>query len=182
MFEGIMELIYQLYYLILEQCICKKEVTLSAGSQSSYYLDCRKITMSPEGVDLIGNILMPKMKGITAVGGLEVGAISIATAVVSKCPITKCIKGFFVRKEIKKHGLQNAIEGCSLDKNDVVAIVEDVITSGSSVLQAINAVKSTEATISGVFCLVDRLQGAKEKFDELKINFVSLFTIKDFGL
>ncbi|MCS6975381.1 MAG: phosphoribosyltransferase family protein, partial [Gemmatales bacterium] len=91
------------------------------------------------------------------------------------------LEGFCVRKEAKSHGTQKRIEG-RLEPGFRVAIVEDVMTTGGSVLTAIEAVRQAGAEIVGVICLLDRLQGARERIEGMGLRFEPLFTIRDLGL
>jgi len=135
------------------------EFILSSGKKSNFYIDCRKITLHPEGSRLIAKIIMEKIKGlkIDAIGGLTLGADPITSSVVS----ISNIPGFIVRKKEKAHGTKQKIEG-HLKSGWNVVVVEDVATTGASALQAISAVEAAGAKVVKVISVVDREEGAKE--------------------
>ena len=134
------------------------EFVLSSGKKSNLYIDCRKITLHPEGARLIGRIILDKIKGqkIDAIGGLTLGADPITSTVVAMSDIP----GFIVRKKEKEHGTRQKIEGL-LEPGWNVVVVEDVATSGASALQAIEAVEAAGAKVAKVISVVDREEGAK---------------------
>jgi len=145
--------------LLKERAVKFGEFTLSSGKKSGFYVDCRKVTLHPEGAKLIGNIVLAKIKGlkIDAVGGLTLGADPITSAVVTLSDIP----GFIVRKKEKEHGTKQKIEGI-LEPGWSVVIVEDVATTGTSALEAIQAVEAAGAKVVKVIAVVDREEGAKE--------------------
>src|SRR3989339_807424 len=112
------------------------EFTLSSGKKSDFYVDCRKVTLHPQGAKLIGKIILEKIKGlkIDAVGGMTMGADPIIGAVITLSDLP----GFIVRKKAKEHGTKQKIEGI-IEKGFNVLIVEDVATTGASALEAITA-------------------------------------------
>ncbi len=135
-----------------------------------------------EALALLGELLFQATSdlNIQAVGGLEVGAIPMSAACVYRYhQAGKPMEGFFVRKKAKDHGSQELVEGV-LKAGDNVAILDDVLTTGESVVQAIEAVEAKGATVSRVVCIVDRLQGAKERL--AKYDFQPLFTVRDLGI
>jgi orotate phosphoribosyltransferase len=135
------------------------EFTLSSGKKSDFYVDCRKVTLHPQGAKLIGRIIIEKLKGlkVDAIGGLTLGADPITSAVVTLGEIP----GFIVRKKAKEHGTQQKIEGL-IEPGWKVVIVEDVATTGASTLQAIEAAKAAGAEVIKVISVVDREEGAAE--------------------
>ena len=135
------------------------EFTLSSGKKSNFYIDCRKITLHPEGSRLIAKIIMDKIKNlkVDAIGGLTLGADPITSSVVS----ISDIPGFIVRKKTKEHGTKQKIEG-HIKSGWNVVVVEDVATTGASALQAIEAVEAAGAKVVKVISVVDHEEGAKE--------------------
>jgi orotate phosphoribosyltransferase len=135
------------------------EFTLSSGKKSNFYVDCRKVTLHPQGAKLIGKIILDKIKNlkVDAIGGLTLGADPITSAVVT----LGNIPGFIVRKKAKEHGTQQKIEGIIKPGWNVV-IVEDVATTGASALQAIEAAEAIGAKVVKVISVVDREEGAAE--------------------
>ena len=163
----------------------KKRVVLSSGKVSNYYFDGRITSLSSEGSYYIASIIinMLKKEKVDAIGGLTLGADPIVGAVVALSYTQKNpINGFLVRKETKKHGMQNLIEGTPLKKSSKVVIVDDVVTSGGSTIKAIEAVQKIGCKVVRVIAIVDRLAGAKENIAKYNCKLESIFTIKDFGV
>jgi orotate phosphoribosyltransferase len=135
------------------------DFTLSSGKKSDFYVDCRKVTLHPQGAKLIGKIILEKIKDlkIDAIGGLTLGADPIIGAVVTLSDIP----GFIVRKKAKEHGTGQKIEGL-IEKGWNVLIVEDVATTGGSALQAIEAAEAAGAKVVKVISVVDRQEGAAD--------------------
>ena len=166
--------------LLLRLSLRLGDFTLASGGISPYYVDARKATMTAKGQRLTGKICYGLIQEVgwaaSHVGGLTLGADPVTYAIVQYSYEYKMsLDGFTIRKEAKDHGTRQQIEG-GLPKDAQVVIIDDVITSGDSVLTAIDAVCSHGATILGVLCLVDREGGAQEKLDKLGIQLVSVFT------
>ena len=138
-------------------------IQLSSGKMSDRYFDGRKITLHPRGMNLFARAIleMADLAKIDAVGGPSIGADPIATAVslIAFLEKKKEIPAFLVRKEPKRYGLQKQVEGADLKPGMSVLIVEDVVTSGQSILNAISAVEANGAKIAQVICLLDRDEG-----------------------
>jgi len=150
----------QLKRLLFETGAVKTgEFILSSGKKSSFYIDCRKVTLHPQGAKLIGKIILEKIKGlkVDAIGGLTLGADPIISTVVALSDIP----GFIVRKKEKEHGTKQKIEGLIAPGWKVV-IVEDVATTGASALEAIQAAEAVGAKVVKVISVVDREEGAAE--------------------
>lgn len=149
---------------------------LSAGELRDVYFDLRRVTMHPRGASLVSELMLERLGSVDAVGGMESGAIPIATAIALK---SGTVRAFFVRKAEKNHGRRRRTEGC-IKHGDVVAFVEDVTTSGNSVLSGIAAVEQLGCTIAKVVCILDRESGAKERIESSGYPFESLFSERDF--
>lgn len=157
--------------------------TLASGKESNYYINSKKVLFHSEAVALLGEALWDATRdlNIQAIGGLEVGAIPMATAaVLAYHQHGRELEGFFVRKQAKGHGSKDRIEGV-LPASARVALVDDVLTTGGSVQQALTEVEQAGATVMAVICIVDRLEGARELLSP-RYNYQSLFTIRDFGV
>jgi orotate phosphoribosyltransferase len=157
--------------------------TLASGKESTYYINSKKALFHSECAALLGDALFETTKdlNIQAIGGLEIGALPLATAAVIRYhDAGRTVEGFFVRKLAKDHGSKERIEGL-LEPGWRVAIVDDVLTTGGSALEAVKAVEERGAIVAAVVCIVDRLQGAREVFAP-KYPFLPLFTIRDFGI
>ena len=139
---------------------------LASGEYSSYYFDSKKLTLNPKGAYIVGKYFFEKLKNsdARAVGGMALAAIPIVTAVTLVSYLEeKPIPAFFVRPERKGHGTLKLIEGnLPIDKSYPVAIIDDVVTTGGSILKAINAVRKEGYIISDVMCILDRNEGGRE--------------------
>jgi orotate phosphoribosyltransferase len=157
--------------------------TLASGKESTYYINSKKVLFYSEAVALLGEALWEATQDldIGAIGGLEVGAIPMATAaVLSYHQRGRPLEGFFVRKQAKGHGSRERVEGV-LPAGARVAVVDDVLTTGGSVMQAIAEVEKAGGTVAVVICIVDRLEGARELLTP-RYLYRPLFTIRDFGV
>jgi len=137
---------------------------LASGRESPYYVDCRPVTHSAEGLTLIGEIIFDLIKdqGVQAVGGLTMGADPMAHAVaLISYQQGQPINAFSVRKEAKGHGTGRLIEG-PFRAGARVVVVEDVITTGGSAHRAIEAVQAAGGEVLGVLAVVDREEGGAE--------------------
>jgi orotate phosphoribosyltransferase len=157
--------------------------TLASGKESTYYINSKKALFNSEAVWLLGDLLwdLTKDLDIQAMGGLEVGAIPMSTAAALRYhEEDRALEGFFVRKQAKEHGAKQRVEGI-VGPGMRVAMVDDVFTSGMSVLQAIEEVEKIGAKVVAVACIVDRLEGAREKLAS-RYEYRPIFTIRDFGI
>ncbi|RLE48603.1 MAG: orotate phosphoribosyltransferase [Candidatus Methanomethylicota archaeon] len=152
-------------------CIAFGEFTLSAGGKSPYYIDLRRIPSYPElydkvtdlYVDLLHKLDFDKVVGI-ATAGIPIAAL---TAYKLNKPF------LYVRKEAKDYGLQKQIEGV-LERGDKVVVVDDVITTGSNIIRAVDAIRSAGAVVNKAVVLVDREQGGSEALRKLDVELLSI--------
>ena len=158
---------------------------LASGGTSSYYIDGKMSEVFSRSARLIGEVIYERTRDlqIDAIGGLEVGAVPMAAAAVIAYDLHgREIEGFWVRDEVKKHGTQKLIEG-NLRPGSRVAVLEDVVTKGSSALKAIDAVEGIGCRVVLVLALVDRLCGAGELFRQRGVtSYQPIFTIRDLGV
>ena len=184
---GVEALRGELRDLIVELCVERREITLSSGKKSDFYLDLRRLLMRPRGVKLAGELLLERLgsggPAVDAVGGMAVGAVPLVAAVLAAAARDPhaALVGFFVRKEAKKHGLGNRLEG-AFAPGQSVALVEDTTTTGGSTLDALDAVLEAGGKVLRVLCLVDRGEGAREAFAARGIALEPLFTRADLGV
>lgn len=174
----------RLLELIKQRAVIHQEVTLASGQKSSYYIDARSLFLHGPSATLIGEALYELTKDLPmqAIGGPAVGALPLTVAVTMHYDkMGMGMEGFFIRKEAKTHGLQKTVEGV-LPVAGKVVIVEDVFTTGGSVMTAIEAVQEAGAKVIAVVGIVDRLQGARERFEALGIQFRTICTIRDLGV
>ncbi|MDY3556877.1 orotate phosphoribosyltransferase [Gemmata sp. JC717] len=158
------------------------DFTLASGKKSTYYVNSKKVLFHAEALTLLGELLYDATKDLEfqAMGGLEVGAIPMAAAALTAFHRNgRHLEGFFVRKKAKEHGAKELVEG-QVNAGDKVVVIDDVLTTGGSVVQAIEAVEAKGATVLRVVCICDRLQGARDAL--AKYDFRPLFTIRDFGI
>ena len=179
----------QLRKFLLEKSVQFGSFTLSSGQQSDFYVDCRKTSMDPRGGILIGKLgwkairlYAHKLKiELNSIGGLTMGADPIAFAIANTATNEKTfpvLQTFSIRKESKNHGAKKQIEG-NFEKGDSVVIVDDVITTGNSAIQAIDAVKKGGGEVAFVFSLVDREEKGKEEIEKKGVDVISLFRRSD---
>jgi orotate phosphoribosyltransferase len=152
------------------------EFTLASGAKSNRYFEGKLLTLHPEGANRVGEAIFNILEktDVDAVGGLIIGAIPIATAVsMVSYQRGRPISAFLVRENPKEHGTQRLIEG-NLAPGSRVAIVDDVITKGGSVIKAIQAVESSGCKVVKVITIVDRHEGGSEKLIADGYDFVPL--------
>ena len=181
-----MELRERLFQLLKEKAYKRGKFILTSGKESDFYIDCRPVTLHPEGAYLIGKLLFERLRHspgkIQAVGGMTMGADPMATAV----SLISYVEGnpvfaFLVRKEAKKHGRGLWIEGIqNLPEGTEVAILEDVVTTGGSTIKAIERAKEEGLKVARVLAIVDRDEGGRENLKKYGYELESLFTRHDF--
>jgi orotate phosphoribosyltransferase len=163
-----------------EHALIIGEVTLTSGKVAQYYVDAKRAILLPAGFAALGELVAGHARdlGATAVGGLTMGADAPACAALAG---GADVKAFFVRKETKAHGLQRRIEGPPLEPGERCLIVEDVVTTGGSTIQAIEAVREAGHEIVGVVAILDRLAGGAEAIREAAggAPYIALATIDD---
>jgi orotate phosphoribosyltransferase len=156
------------------------EVTLTSGRTASYYVDAKRAILRPAGFRALSELVASYAKSweATAVGGLTMGADAPACAALAG---GADVKAFFVRKETKQHGLQRRVEGPPLAPGERCLIVEDVVTTGGSTVQAIEAVLAEGYAVCGVVSVLDRLAGGAEAIAAASggAPYVALATIDD---
>ncbi len=171
--------------LIRRKALKFGDFTLASGKKATYYLDCKQVTLDPEGalliaegvLDLLGGGQIPK-----AIGGMAIGADPITAAVVTMSAVRGTpITGFMIRKEPKGHGTNQFVEG-PVEPGDDVVIVEDVVTTGGSSLAAIERAEGFGLKVVRVLGIVDRMEGGAQTFSQRGYPFASLLTIRDFGV
>ena len=171
----------RLLQLIKERALVIGKVRLSSGKESDYYLDERIVTLSPEGAYLTAKIILDMLKDVevNAIGGPTLAADPIVGAVTAVSYAEgKPISGFIVRKEAKGHGMGKQVEG-PIESGFKVAIVDGTMTTGTSVLKAIEAVEKEGCQVVKVILLIDRLEGGRERIREQGYNFAAVFTRDD---
>ena len=172
--SRLIELVIEKAFRYSEEPVFK----LVSGKMSRYYFNCKAVTLNPEGMYLIGNILFDSVKdaNIHGIGGLTLGADPIAYAVAYTSYLNKKpIEAFVVRKTPKSHGTMQWIEG-NIRSGDRVVIVDDVITTGQSTIQAIERAKEGGLNIIKIVTLIDRQEGGKEAVEALGYKVDAIIT------
>jgi orotate phosphoribosyltransferase len=173
----------QLREILRQRSLRIGDFTLTSGKKSSYYLDCRMTTLDPNGALLIGRIILQRIRrnniATDAIGGLTLGADPIATAVAVVSAIEgRPLPAFIVRKEAKGHGTQRSIEGWDGKPGSRVIVVDDVCTTGDSILKAADRAEEAGYTVAAAFCIVDREEGGTELIAK-RYPFYPLLTAKE---
>lgn len=159
-----------------------KGFKLASGATSPFYVDCRVLMAHPGPRALVAQLASDAMKNlpVDCIGGLEIGAISIATAISDQAHRAgKDWRTFVVRKQAKDHGTGKLIEGAAT-AGDRAVVVDDVLTSGGSVVKAVLAAREAGLKVSHALVIVDRQeQDGRKKVEDLGVTLISLLTIKD---
>jgi len=169
--------------LLRSKSLVRGEITLSSGQKSNYYLDCKLVTLDPEGALLTGYCVLELLNEMEvrpdAIGGLSMGADPVVSAAVMVSELENTpLPGFLVRKEAKQHGRQKQIEGLDSVRGKKVVIVDEVCTTGGSTQEAIDAAEREGAEVVAVISLVDREEGGSEKL-RAKYSYRSIFTARE---
>jgi orotate phosphoribosyltransferase len=157
------------------------EVTLTSGRKAQYYVDAKRAILLPDTFAAIGALVADRARAweASAVGGVPVSAIPVACAALA----AGIPRAFIVRKERKEHGLQRWIEGPELAPGERCVIVEDVVTTGGSTIEALERVRSEGLTVAGVVSVLDRLAGGAQAIQaalgEGQGKYEALTTIDD---
>lgn len=157
------------------------DFTLSSGQKSSYYINGKLVTLNPYGSVAVGRLLLSLLPENTeAVAGLTLGADPIVSAVgVVSVYENRPIIPLIVRKETKGHGTMAYIEGPALSAGANVVVLEDVVTTGASAMQAVERLRAAGYTVDQVISLIDRQQGGAEFYEKQGLKFQAVFTIAD---
>lgn len=169
----------RLIALLREHALVIGEVVLTSGATASYYVDAKRATLRADGFAAMGELVARQAGewGATAIGGTTMGADPVACAALAGGFPGKA---FFVRKEVKPHGLSRRIEGPLLGADERCVVVEDVVSTGGSTLIAIAALADAGHEICGVISVLDRLSGGREAIEAAAgAPYVALCTIDD---
>ena len=174
--------------ILVERSYKEGDFLLASGRRSDYYFDCRVTALHAEGAELIGNLFFEAVSEIIAsgtpvkgVGGMTMGADPLvsATTVVSSQQ-GKPLNGLLVRKESKGHGTNQFVEGlANFETGDPVVVLEDVVTTGGSLLKACQRIESAGLKIVAVCCILDREEGGREKLKEAGYELKAIFTRRE---
>ena len=168
----------QLAKRIAEVALLRGEFTLRSGRKSNYYLDKYRFETQPDVLAALGKMLADRVTVDTdRIAGAELGAVPLAaaTGMAANKPFV------FIRNQKKDYGTAKQIEGV-LNPGETVMIVEDVLTTGGQVLEAVKTLQEAGAKIERIVAVIDRLEGARENIERAGMVFESLFTSKDLGI
>ena len=174
----------RLLEIVKDKAIVHGKVTLSSGKEADYYVDLRRITLDGEASPLVGRVMRDLTKDLDydAVGGLTLGADPVATSMLHAAAAAgDRLDAFVVRKAGKAHGLQQRIEGPSIEGRRVL-IVEDTSTTGASPLDAAKAAQDAGATVVAVATIADRATGADRVFADHGLDYRHVYGLEDLGL
>jgi len=167
--------------LLLERSVRRGDFVLASGRKSAFYIDARRTTMAGEGLAVVGALGVAALERRgwkpRAIGGLTLGADPVAYAIA----LAGKIDAFTVRKKPKEHGTGRRIEGC-FERGYAVVIVEDVVTTGASALEAIGAVTAEGGRILGVLAVVDREEGGRPAIESAGYALEVLTSARELGL
>ncbi|MCP5054293.1 MAG: orotate phosphoribosyltransferase [bacterium] len=167
--------------LLEKSVITGREFTLASGKTSNFYVDARVTTLHPEGAYLCGKIFLRMLTDfdVDAVGGYSIGADPIVSSIAVLSHMeNNPLPAFIIRKEVKSYGTAKIIEG-NFPENGTVAIFDDVVTSGGSILRGAAQVEKQGGRVAVVMSVIDREDGGKEKIEAAGYTFLSIFTKKD---
>jgi len=171
----------QLLDLLAREAYREGDFVLSSGQRSSYYINGKLVTLRPDGALAIGRLLLALLPPDTqAVAGLTLGADPIVTAVsVVSALSDRPLPALIVRKQAKGHGTHAYIEGPLLPEGARVVVLEDVVTTGQSALQAVERLEAAGYRVERILALVDRQQGGRELYAARGLTFEALFDIPE---
>jgi orotate phosphoribosyltransferase len=174
----------RLLELLRSRAFQEREVVLSSGRTSNFYIDCKQVSLDAEGAALVGELFHAVIDEIApqavAVGGLTLGADPLATATsVASWHAGRPRAAFLVRKEPKGHGTNQWLESTRLPAGAEVVVLEDVVTTGASTLKAIERARLAGLHVVHALGLVDRLEGGGEAVAR-EVPLTTLFTRRDF--
>jgi orotate phosphoribosyltransferase len=167
--------------LLQTEALEVRKVTLSSGRISDYYIDCKRVTLSSEGSYLTAKLMLGMIDDeVSAVGGLTLGADPIVASIAVLSHIEcRDLPAMIVRKEPKKHGTMSFIEGPVLEKGTKVAVVDDVVTSGASLLKSIERIVAAGFKPVQALAVLDRQEGGREAIEEAGYRLETIFTRDD---
>ncbi len=166
----------------LKSVLVRGEFRLASGRISPYYIDGRKVSLYSRTAYLIGSAILEvvESEGIGIVAGLTMGADPIVGAVITCAGMKgREVRGLIVRKEPKGHGLRSQIEGPSFREGERALVVDDVATTGGSILKAVEVLRSAGLKVDSAMVLVDREEGAEESLAREGISLRSLFRLSE---
>lgn len=173
----------ELLGLMLTRAFRVGDFVLTSGRHSRYYFDGRLVTLTPRGSLLVGRAMLrfAREDGVTRIGGPTLGADPMVTAVALSSALDHGpqIAAFIIRKEVKEHGAGGWCAGPPPEAGETVALVDDALTTGGSLLQAAEKVVAAGARIAAIYTLLDREEGGRERLEEAGYRTRSVFLLRD---
>jgi len=176
----------KLFEVIRERSFRRGKFKLASGAESELYFNLKPTMMSPAGALLSARALLARIwpEKVDYVGGLEMGAVPVIASLAALSEDAgNPIKTFFVRKQPKGHGTMDLIEGLAMGETlegMKVVVVDDVATSGGSILKAVEAIRKAGAKVDAALVIIDREEGAAETLKPHEIRLLSVFRGREF--
>jgi len=179
-----LELKKRLARLLIDKSYLEGDFTLTSGQKSDYYFDCKHTALHPEGSWLIGKFFLDMIRArgdVQGVGGMTLGADPLVSAVTVVSHIEGYpLPGFIIRKQPKGHGTNQYLEGLkNFEPGMNVCLLEDVITTGGTLLQAVERVRDQGLNIVAIMGVLDREQGGRENIAKAGFELATIFTRKE---
>jgi len=169
--------------LLMQKSYVEGDFTLTSGKKSDYYFDCKPTALHPEGSYLIGRLFfeMLKDRDVKGVGGMTLGADPLVSSVTVVSYLEgRPLPGFIVRKEAKGHGTKKFVEGMdNFSPGDKVALLEDVVTTGGTLIKACERVRQAGLVVTDILCVLDREEGGRENLDRAGYGLSAVFTRRE---
>ncbi len=169
--------------------LCNTQMRLASGASSTFYFDMKPTLFDPEGLTLVSRLALgvARWRNAQIVGGLELGAVPLVAGIVqaSFADGQRPISGFFVRKESKQHGTMRFVEGLGKGvtlSGRLALVVDDVTTTGGSVMKAVHAARKAGCIVNDVLTIVDRCEGATENLEKEGVNLLSLTSASEYKI
>ena len=170
-----------LLHLLKERAYKHGQFTLSSGKETEHYINCKPVTLSCEGNALLSHLMIKEVEDdAIAVGGLTLGADPLVCGVAQRAYYSghRHLDALIVRRNPKGHGTKEVIEGNKPPKGSIVTVLEDVTTTGSSAIKAVNVLRDAGYNVNRVVAIVDRQEDHKV-WENNKLEFISLFKLED---
>ncbi len=173
----------ELHDLLAERAFTFGDFVLSSGRRSDFYFNGKQVTLEGRGLYLASLLILERCRElrVDAIGGLTLGADPIAAGVAALSGEREPLRAFIVRKEVKDHGTARLIEGPPLHDGDRVMVVDDVITTGGSLLQAVDALRGLPIEIVEALAVVDREEGGRANIEARGLSVHALFVRSEFS-
>jgi orotate phosphoribosyltransferase len=178
------DLRHELHGLLAERAFRFGDFVLTSGRRSDFYFNGKQVTLEGRGLYLASALILERCRNlrVDAIGGLTLGADPIASGVAALSGADgEPLRAFIVRKEAKEHGTGVLIEGPPLSPGDRVMVVDDVITTGGSLLRAVDALEGTGVEIVEALAVVDREEGGRAAIEARGLQVHALFSRSEFS-